>query len=92
MQQHVIDTPANEKGAEISHNTFVSRCSAAAMYLMSQYTQTPCPLLAHAIADQLQMLARLPATATNTALRSLASGLLPRWQAIAAGGRIAIRH
>lgn len=87
MQQPVIKTMAAEAGAEISHNTFVSRCSAAAMYLMSQYTQAPCPLLAHAIADQLQMLSRLPATATNTALRSLANGLLPRWQAIAAGGR-----
>lgn len=80
MQQPVIETMAAEAGAEISHNTFVSRCSAAAMYLMSQYTQAPCPLLAHAIADQLQMLSRC-------LRRSLANGLLPRWQAIAAGGR-----
>lgn len=87
MHQALIEAPAAEAGAEISHNTFISRCSAAAMYLMSQYTQAPCPLLAHAIADQLRMLSQLPATAANNALRSLAHGLLPRWQAIAAGGR-----
>lgn len=87
MHPSTIETPAADAGAEISNNTFVSRCSAAAMYLMSQYTQAPCPLLAHAIADQLRMLSHLPATATNSALRSLAHGLLPRWQAIAAGSR-----
>jgi hypothetical protein len=83
MHLSFIDAGAAECAADAGQHSYTTRCSAAAIYLISKYTQTPCPLLAHAIAQQLQMLARLPATAANAALRALALGLLPHWQSAA---------
>ncbi len=68
-------------------------CSAAALYLMSHYAQLPCPLVAHAIADQLGILSRHCADGTTRVLQSLALALLPRWQQIASGQAMATaRH
>ena len=69
-----------------------TRCTAAALYLMSHYAQRPCPLVAHAIADQLGLLSRQCAEGASHMMQSLASALLPRWQAIASGNPAMIRH
>lgn len=69
-----------------------ARCTAAALYLMSHYAQRPCPLVAHAVADQLNMLTRHCAEGASQMMQSLASALLPRWQAIASGNPAMIRH
>jgi hypothetical protein len=59
---------------------------------MSHYAQQPCPLVAHAIADQLKHLSRNCASSTSQLLQSLAKTLLPRWQHIASGNAGAMRH
>lgn len=69
-----------------------TRCTAAALYLMSHYVQRPCPLVAHAVADQLGMLSRHDTEDTPHMMQSLASALLPHWQAIASGNPAMIRH
>jgi hypothetical protein len=69
-----------------------ARCAAATLYLMSHYAQRPCPLLAHAIADQLKHLSGNCASGTFQLLQSLAMALLPRWQHIAGGNTGAMRH
>ena len=69
-----------------------ARCTAAALYLMSHYAQQPCPLVAHAIADQLGILSRQYVQGTSRLLQNLAASLLPRWQAIASGSTATIRH
>lgn len=68
------------------------RCTAAALFLMSHYAQRPCPLVAHAVADQLGVLSRHCAEGASHMMQSLASALLPRWQAIAGGNPAMIRH
>jgi len=88
MQQSDHSTlPHDQPGspAELSHRACVARCSAATLYLMSQYAQAPSLRLACAIADQLRWISLQPAGSTDAALRQLALGLLPRWQALAAG-------
>jgi len=80
QQAAVTDAPEN------------TRCTAAALYLMSHYAQRPCPLVAHAIADQLGMLSRQYAGGTSRLIQSLAAALLPRWQAIAGGSTTTLRH
>jgi len=69
-----------------------TRCAAAALYLMSHYTQRPCPLVAHAIADQLGILSRPCVDGTSRLMQTLAATLLPRWQTIASGNTAKIRH
>jgi hypothetical protein len=69
-----------------------ARCTAAALYLMSHYAQRPCPLVAHAIADQLGILSRQYVEGTSRLMQSLAATLLPRWQAIASGNAATIHH
>ncbi len=69
-----------------------TRCTAAALYLMSHYAQRPCPLVAHAIADQLGILSQQCAEGTSRLIQTLAASLLPRWQAIASGNAATIRH
>jgi hypothetical protein len=68
-------------------------CAAAALYLMSRYSQQPCPLVAHAIAAQLGILSRQCTDSPARALQSLALVLLPHWQRIASGqANTTVRH
>jgi len=67
-------------------------CAAATLWLMSHYTRLPCPLIAHAIADQLGHLARSCSEGSSPALRKLAEALLPQWQRIASGSAYGIQH
>lgn len=69
-----------------------ARCTAATLYLMSHYAQRPCPLVAHAIADQLRQLSRNCLSGSSGLMQSLAAALLPRWQHIAGGNTGALRH
>ena len=69
-----------------------ARCTAATLYLMSHYAQRPCPLVAHAIADQLGILSRQCVEGTSLLMQTLAASLLPRWQAIATGNAVTTRH
>ena len=69
-----------------------TRCTAAALYLMSHYAQQPCPLVAHAIADQLGILSQQCFVGTSRLMQTLAASLLPRWQAIDSGNAATIRH
>lgn len=64
---------------------------AAALYLLSQYAQRPCPLIAHAIAEQLTHLSQSCTDDPSPVLKKLADTLLPQWQRIA-GGNAAVRH
>ena len=68
------------------------RCTAATLYLMSHYAQQPCPLVAHAIADQLGILSQQCLEGTSRLMQTLAAKLLPRWQAIASSNAAMIRH
>lgn len=61
-------------------------CTAATLYLMSQYAQRPCPLIAYAITDQLRRLAAPSAAELSPVIRRLAASLLPLWRQIAACG------
>lgn len=80
-----IPVPQNIGNPAASDTSESTLCSAAALFLMSHYAQQPCPLVAHAIADQLGILSRHCAEGTTRALQSLALALLPRWQQIASG-------
>lgn len=64
---------------------------AATLYLLSQYAHRPCPLIAHAIAEQLAHLSRACNEEPSLVLKKLADTLLPQWQQIA-GGSAAVRH
>lgn len=80
---HAAASPGNPAVADV--------CTAATLYLMSHYARRPCPLLAHAIADQL---ARLGAPGNNgiaDVVSSLARALLPQWRQTAGGGT-PVRH
>jgi len=83
-------TAGNTQDPQASSDT--TRCTAATLYLMSHYAQQPCPLVAHAIADQLKYLSGSCASGTSLLLQSLAMTLLPRWQHIAGGNTGAARH
>jgi hypothetical protein len=65
--------------------------AAATLHLMSHYARRPCPLLAHAIAEQLARLSQTCTDGSSLALQKLADTLLPQWQHIACAGAI-IRH
>lgn len=67
-------------------------CTAATLYLMSQYAHRPCPLIAHAIADQLARLAQACTGNAWPAMQQLALALLPQWQRIACGNSGGVRH
>ncbi len=64
---------------------------AATLYLLSHYAHRPCPLIAHAIAEQLAHLSQACTDDPSPALKKLADQLLPQWQLIA-GGSSAVRH
>jgi hypothetical protein len=81
-----------QRPATIPDTPDTTRCAAAALYLMSHYAQRPCPLVAHAIADQLGILSRQCVDGTSRLMQTLATTLLPRWQAIASGNPATIRH
>ena len=81
-----------QQPAETPDTPDTTRCAAAALYLMSHYAQQPCPLVAHAIADQLDILSRQCVDGTSRLMQTLAATLLPRWQAIASGNTATIRH
>jgi hypothetical protein len=66
--------------------------AAATLYLMSHYARRPCPLVAHAIAEQLVYLSQARSNGSSLALQKLADTLLPQWQHIACGDTVAIRH
>ena len=87
-------TPASPPGDDrrLSSADDSTRCMASAIYLMSHYARRPCPLLAHAIADQLRMLARQGAEDVSQLVQSLAGALLPHWQAMASGNPALIDH
>jgi|GEM_PF-2164126 len=67
-------------------------CTAAALYLMSQHARQPCPLIAHAIADQLRRLAATSPAELSPVIRRLAASLLPMWCDIACGAPQTYRH
>ena len=64
--------------------------AATTLQLMSHYARRPCPLLAHAIAEQLARLSQACSDGSSLALQKLADALLPQWQHIADGS--VVRH
>ncbi len=64
--------------------------AAAALHLMLHYARRPCPLLAHAIAEQLARLSQACSDGSSLALPKLADALLPQWRHIA--GSSVVRH
>ncbi len=72
--------------------TDASLPAAATLYLMSHYARRPCPLIAHAIAEQLIHLSRACAERSSPVLQQLADTLLPQWQQIASGNAGMVRH
>ncbi|MBX9905621.1 MAG: hypothetical protein K2Y31_14815 [Burkholderiales bacterium] len=64
--------------------------AAATLQLMSHYARRPCPLLAHAIAEQLARLSQSCSDGSSLALQKLANTLMPQWQHIACGN--AVQH
>jgi len=64
--------------------------AAATLQLMSHYARRPCPLLAHAIAEQLSRLSQACSDGSTLALQKLAETLMLQWQNIA--GSNAVRH
>lgn len=64
--------------------------AAATLHLMSHYARRPCPLLAHAIAEQLARLSQSCSDGSSLALQKLANTLMPQWQLIACGN--AVQH
>lgn len=64
---------------------------AATLYLLSQYAHRPCPLIAHAIAEQLAHLSQACTDDPSLVLKKMADTLLPQWQQIACGS-VAVRH
>lgn len=66
--------------------------TAAALTLMTHYAQQPCPLVAHAITQQLGWLARHGNEGASRNLQSFATMLLSQWQKIACGIPAMIAH
>lgn len=60
--------------------------AAATLYLMSHYARRHCPLIAHAIAEQLAHLSDACAGRPSRVMQKLADALLPQWRDIACGG------
>jgi len=87
-----MHTYSTKRQPAIAETPDATRCTAAALYLMSHYAQQPCPLVAHAIADQLGMLSDQCIEGTSRLMQTLAAKLLPRWQAIASGDMTTMRH
>lgn len=56
---------------------------AATLYLMSHYAHRPCPLIAHAIAEQLVHVSQSCTDSSSLVLQKLADTLLPQWRRIA---------
>jgi hypothetical protein len=81
VPQNPENTPDN---IDAGHST------AATLYLMSHYARRPCPLLAHAIAEQLARLSKSCSDGSSLALQKLANALMPQWQHIACGN--VVRH
>lgn len=67
-------------------------CTAATLYLMSQYAQRPCPLIAYAITDQLRRLAAPSTAELSPVIRRLAASLLPLWHQVASCGTPRAMH
>jgi hypothetical protein len=65
---------------------------AAALALMTHYAQQPCPLVAHAIAHQLGHMSRHCSKDSSRTLQSFVIALLSRWQKMACGTPVMIRH
>lgn len=82
-----IPTHETADNGNPAHRACIARCSAATIYLMSKYAQSPSRDLACAIAEQLRWISLQPQDSIDAALRRLAQGLLPRWQTIAAARR-----
>lgn len=76
--------------ADTPDNTDAGHSAAATLHLMSHYARRPCPLLAHAIAEQLARLSQTCTDGSSLALQKLADVLLPQWQHIAGGS--VVRH
>lgn len=74
--------------AQIPAEADPSDCTALALNLMSHYAEYHCPLVAHAVSAQLGALSRHCGNATAR----MASALMTRWQTIAGGAVITIRH
>lgn len=66
--------------------------AAATLYLMSHYARRPCPLIAHAIAEQLVYLSQACGNGSSLTLQKLADALLPQWRHIACGDAAAVHH
>ncbi len=82
-------TPAPGTPSPVTPDSAI--CTAATLYLMTHYAQRPCPLVAHAIADQLARLSRNCASGSSL-VQTLAAALRPRWQHIAGGSVGAAHH
>ncbi len=89
---HPKAIPQAAHSADTADHSRSAICTAAALYLMSHYAQRPCPLVAHAVADQLALLTRDCGQGASRALHALALTLLPRWQNIAGGCASGTRH
>lgn len=63
-------------------------CTAATLYLMTQYARRPCPLVAHAIADQLARLGSPQDDQIAAVVRDLARSLLPQWRKTACNSSV----
>jgi hypothetical protein len=68
-----------------AYSADASHSAAATLHLMSHYARRPCPLLAHAIAEQLVRLSQSCSDGSSLALQKLANVLMPQWQKIADG-------
>ena len=77
--------PVPQNPAPTAGNTDAGHSAAATLYLMSHYARRPCPLLAHAIAQQLARLSQSCSDGSSLALQKLADALMPQWQHIACG-------
>ena len=79
-----IPHPAAIRTSPRATPSLTTVCTAATLYLMSQYAQRPCPLIAYAITDQLRRLAAPSAAELSPVIRKLAASLLPLWNQVAA--------
>jgi hypothetical protein len=74
-----------QNSADTTDRRDAGHSAATALHLMSHYARRPCPLLAHAIAQQLARLSQACSDSSSLALQKLADTLLPQWQHIACG-------
>lgn len=79
-----MNTIPQNSASDLGHST------ATTLHLMSQYAHRPCPLLAHAIAQQLARLSQACSDGSSLSLQKLAEALMPQWRHIT-GGSVA-RH